>query len=110
LKIKVVVIFRKELALSNDDCIQNTHFININLGKYKLIDFQKINLIELNIKIQDSFYFVDSVISELAYQNIDLPSYNKWIRGCLVIKSIHEELDINSVQFFEIYSDFHTTL
>jgi hypothetical protein len=110
MQLKVVVIFRKELRLSNEDVDQDVHFINLYLTKYQYLDSKKINLREINMKIQDKFYFVDSVICELAYQNIDLPDKDNWIRGCLVIGSKHEEIKVNSDKFFDIYSDFHTML
>ena len=110
MQLKVIVIFRNELNLSNDDCREDIHFINIQLSRYKFEDTEQIDLIDLNMKIQDKFHFIDSVLCELAYHDIILPDKKKWIRGCLIIGANNTKLDINSDQFFHIYSDFHSTL
>ena len=55
--LKVIVICRNELRLSNDDCSEKTHFLNIQSNRFRITNTeQPINLIDLNMNVQDKFH------------------------------------------------------
>ena len=111
MEIRVLVKFINKKANLNESFEEITHFITLPFKQYgHLIIQEPIDLADLNMRIQDNFYFVDAVIAQLGEDLIDLPNRDFWYFGCLIVEAADVKLDLKSEQFFRIYSDFHTTL
>jgi hypothetical protein len=111
MEIRVLVKFINKNPNLNESGEEITHFIKLHYRQYgHLIIQEPIDLADLNMKIQDNFYFVDAVIAQLGENLIDLPNRDFWYFGCLIVEAADVKLDLKSEQFYSIYSDFHTTL
>lgn len=111
MEIRVLVKFINKKPNLNESFEEITHFVNLPYRQYgHLIIEEPIDFADLNMRIQDNFYFVDAVTAQLGEDLIDLPDRDCWYFGCLIVEAANVKLDLKSEQFFNIYSDFHTTL
>ena len=111
MEIRVLVKFINKKPNLNESFQEITHFINLTYRQYgHLIIQEPIDLADLNMRIQDNFYFVDAVTAQLGEDLIDLPDRDLWYFGCLIVEAGGVKLDLKSEFFSNIYGDFHTTL